>query len=93
MDERGDRSEVSGEKSLLDSFLSHIKTWGGYLMFTPAQTHMFELDLPLLLSVSLDPDGHKLCHELLNLPYQIKYQCPSQKLRDPSHAPLFIFSN
>lgn len=72
MDERGDRSEVSGEKSLLDSFLSHIKTWGGYLMFTPAQTHMFELDPPLLLSVSLDPDGHKVCHELLNLPYQIK---------------------
>lgn len=58
------KEEVSGEKSLLDSFLSHIKTWGGYLMFTPAQTHMFELDLPLLLSVSLDPDGHKLCHEL-----------------------------
>ena len=41
-------------------------------MFTPAQTHMFELDPPLLLSVSLDPDGHKLCHELLNLPYQMK---------------------
>lgn len=54
-----EETDVSGEKSLLDSFFPHMKTWGGFLIFTLTQAYMFELDLPLLLSVSLGPDGHK----------------------------------
>lgn len=62
-------------------------------MFTPAQTHMFELDPPFLLSVSLDPDGHKVSLWTIKSSLSDQVTVSISESQRPQSCPLLNFLN